>query len=309
MGNHFSQNFSEDLNILQSQIATHRHSLTLPSGQLSYLEWNQGQEPLLLLHGLADHSLVWLSLIDALADRYHCVAPDLRGHGDSSKPDQGYQCEDVIADMEALIDRLGWTSMHVVAHSWSAKVAAVWARQRPDRFRSLILVDPFFINRLPNWMKYTFPLLYQVLPFLKTMGPFDSYTAAEQQARQLKQYRGWSTLQQLAFQMGMEQKPDGRWGSKFVVQARDQIFADVLYVAGLTESIDIPTLFLQPEQGLNRTAWQLQPYRTHLKNLQIQKIPGNHWCFLVEPEAFNQAIADFLDFLDRRVLQEAGGRS
>lgn len=278
-----------------SSINTHRKTLHHHSIQISYLEWNQGKEPLLLLHGLADHSLVWVSLAESLGDRYHCIAPDLRGHGDSSKPTQGYHCENIIDDLNALMDDLGWSSAHVVAHSWSAKVAAVWARQQPHRFRSLILIDPFFINRLPNWMKYTFPLLYQVLPFLKTMGPFNSYEQAEQQTRELKQYRGWSELQQLVFHTAMEQKADGRWGSKFVAQARDEIFEEVGKVAGLTEPLEIPTLFLQPEQGLNRTQWQLQPYRTHLKNLRIQIVPGNHWCFLVEPDAFNRAVATFLD--------------
>lgn len=278
-----------------NHIPTHRQTLNLPHIQLSYLEWNQGQEPLLLLHGLADCGMVWVSLAELLRDRYHILVPDLRGHGDSSKPDRGYSYADIIADLEALMERVGWASAHVVAHSWSAKVAAIWARQLPQRFRSMVLVDPFFIGTMPGWMKLAFPLLYRVLPFLKTMGPFVSYEQAEQQARQLKQYRGWSTLQQAVFQAAMEQKPDGRWGSKFVVQARDQIFEDVMRVAGLTQPIEVPTLFLQPQEGLNRTAWQLQLYRTYLKNLQIQQVPGNHWCFLVEPAAFNSAVAVFLE--------------
>jgi pimeloyl-ACP methyl ester carboxylesterase len=277
------------------RINTHRLTLNLPHIQLSYLEWNQGREPLLLLHGLADCGMVWLSLAEFLRDRYHIIAPDLRGHGDSSKPDRGYSYAEIVADLEALMDRVGWTSAHVVAHSWSAKVTAIWARQQPQRFRSLVLVDPFFINTMPSWIKLTFPLIYRVLPFLKTMGPFASYEQAQQQARQLKQYRGWSPLQQAVFQASMEQKPDGRWGSKFVVQARNEIFEDVMRVAGLTQPVEIPTLFLQPQAGLNRTAWQLQPYRTYLKNLQIQQIPGNHWCFLVEPAAFNSSVAAFLE--------------
>jgi pimeloyl-ACP methyl ester carboxylesterase len=286
-------------------LSSHRQTLNLPSLQLSYLEWHQGTQPLLLLHGLADCSVVWASLGEFLGDgrdlanrlrhRYHIIAPDLRGHGDSSKPNSGYSCDDIIADLEALIDSVSWTSTHVVAHSWSAKVAAIWARQQPQRFRSLVLVDPFFIGRMPSWMKITFPLLYQVLPFLKLTRSFSSYAQAERQARQLKQYRGWSELQQAVFQAVMEQKPDGSWGSKFVTPARDEIFTDVMQVAGLTQTIEIPTLFVQPQAGLNRTAWQLQPYRHQLKNLQIQQVPGNHWCFLVEPEAFNQAVAEFLD--------------
>lgn len=277
------------------QIHAQPRSLTLPDMQLFYREWNRGQEPLLLLHGMADHSLVWAELGESLRDRFHILAPDLRGHGNSSKPPKGYRCTDIIADLEALMAEHNWTSAHVVAHSWSAKVALVWAKQNPQAIRSLVLIDPFFINQIPSWLKLTFPILYRTLSFLKTMGPFESYEQAEQQARQLKQYRGWSEWQQAVFRESMEQKTNGQWGRKFVVQARDEIFADVMKVAGLTESIAIPTLFIQPEQGLNRTAWQLKPYRTYLQNLQIVQVPGHHWCFLVEPTAFNQAVATFLE--------------
>lgn len=280
---------------LLTQVKAQERVLKLPDRHLSYLEWNQGQEPLLLLHGMADHSLVWAELGKFLQDRYHILAPDLRGHGNSSKPLSGYRCEEIIADLEALMAQQGWTSAHVVAHSWSAKVALVWATRHSQIFRSLVLIDPFFVNQLPLWLKPTFPLLYRVLPFLKTIGPFDTYEQAEQQARQLKQYRGWNEWQQTIFEESMEQKADGRWGSKFIVQARDEIFTDVMKVAGLTNSIPTPTLFIQPEQGLNPTQWQLKPYHTYLQNLQIVQVPGHHWCFLVEPIAFNQAVAKFLD--------------
>ncbi|MFB2977705.1 alpha/beta fold hydrolase [Microseira sp. BLCC-F43] len=271
-----------------------RETLFLPQIQLSYLEWNQGQAPLLLLHGLADNALVWSSLGDFLASDYHIIAPDLRGHGDSSKPEQDYSFQSAIADLEALMDAKGWSSAHVVAHSWSGKLAAIWARQNPARLRSMVLVDPIFIWKMPSFLTITFPFLYRVLPFLKAMGPFDSYEQALTLAPQLKQYQGWSPLQQKVFQAGIEQKPDGRWGSKFTIAARDGIFAEVMQVAGLTIPIAIPTLFVQPETGVNRFDWQLQPYKTYLKNLQICQVPGNHWPFLTEPEAFNQTVADFL---------------
>jgi pimeloyl-ACP methyl ester carboxylesterase len=250
---------------------------------------------LLLLHGLADHALVWQSLGQYLASHYHIVAPDLRGHGESSKPSSGYTSQAIIADLEALMANLGWENAHILGHSWSAKVTAIWATQSPERFRSLILVDPFFIGKIPPVFKLTFPLLYRVLPFLQTMKAYSSYEAAEHNARRLKQYCGWSPLQQQVFRASVEQKNDGRWGSKFGVAARDGIFADVMDVAALTQPVKIPTLFIQPEQGLNRTAWQLQPYRTYLKQLQITKVPGNHWAFLIQPQAFNTAVGQFLE--------------
>ena len=88
------------------------------------------------------------------------------------------------------------------------------------------------------------PILYRVLPFLKIMRSFDSYEAAEKLARQLKQYRGWTPLQQQVFQASIEEKSDGTWSSKFIVPARDRIFQEVMQVAGLTQPIEIPTLFI-----------------------------------------------------------------
>ena len=281
-----------------------RQTLSLKEIQLSYLEWNRGdsttltasgKEPLLLLHGLADHALVWSSLGDYLADRYHIVAPDMRGHGESGKPDTGYSFAEAIADLESLMDSLGWSSAHIIGHSWTGKLAPIWARKHPERLRSMILVDPIFIWKMPGFFKVTFPLLYRVLPFLKGMGPFTSYEDAETKARSFKQYQGWSSLQQQVFQASLEEKNDGSWGSKFVIPARNEIFTDVMKVAGLTVPIHIPTLFVQPEKGVNRLEWQLKPYISYLKNLRICQVPGNHWPFLVQPEAFNQTVETFLE--------------
>ncbi|MEQ8964052.1 MAG: alpha/beta hydrolase [Coleofasciculus sp. C2-GNP5-27] len=271
-----------------------RQTVSLPEIQLSYLEWNQGSEPLLLLHGLADHALVWSSLAEYLAESYHIIAPDMRGHGESSKPDDDYTFASAIADLEALMDHLGWSSAHIIGHSWTGKLAPIWAKQHPERFRSMILVDPIFIWKMPSLLKVTFPLLYRVLPFLKGMGPFESYEDAEQKVRQLSQYQDWTPLQQQVFQASIEQKSDGSWGSKFTVAARDGTFEDVMLVAGLTVPIHIPTLFVQPEKGVNRQDWQLKPYKTYLKNLQICQVPGNHWPFLVAPEEFNRTVEAFL---------------
>lgn len=275
-----------------------RRTFSTGNVTLSYLEWNPGKTPVLLLHGLADHALVWASLGDRLQendpDKYHVVALDLRGHGDSSKPQDGYQATDIITDLEALMDHLGWESAHILGHSWTGKVACIWATAHGDRFRSMILVDPIFVYGLPGIFRLTFPLFYHLLPFLQGMGPFDSLEAAIARARTLKQYRDWTPLQAEVFTTSLEEKADGRWGSKFAIAARDGIFADVLKVPGLTQPIPVPTLFIQPAQGVNRFDWQLRPYRKYLTHLTCQTVPGNHWAFLVEPAAFNQTVETFL---------------
>jgi len=285
-----------------------RHSFTREKVKISYLEWDtsnltvregekdnsRGSKNLLLLHGLADCAVVWSSLGEFLADRYHIVAPDLRGHGESSKSDRGYSSSEIIADLEALMAHLGWNQAHILGHSWGGKLATIWATCHSERFASLILVDPFYVDRLPSWIKITFPFLYRVLPFLQGMGPFESEAEAEKVAQNLKQYQQWSNLQQKAFRAGIELKPDGTWGSKFTVAARNQIFEDIMQQSGLTKLLAIPSLFIQPTEGLNRTQWQLKPYRRYLLNLEIKQISGNHWVFLVNPDGFNREVAEFL---------------
>ncbi|MEG3899413.1 MULTISPECIES: alpha/beta hydrolase [unclassified Microcoleus] len=277
-----------------------RNSLHLAEIELSYLEWKpqiglKKVPRLLLLHGLADSACVWTSLGNYLSNGYHIVAPDMRGHGESSKPKIGYTFESAIADLEALMAHLNWPDAHILGHSWTGKLAAIWARQNPDRFCSMILVDPIFITKLPAAMKLTLPIVYRKLDCLKCVGPFATLSQAEAAAKQSGEYADWSDVQQMVFQHQIEQKSDGTWGSKFGIAARNQIFAEVMKVAGLTENIDIQTLFVQPEKGVNRMAWQMQPYKRYLKNLTVAKVPGNHWSFLTEPETFNQTVADFLE--------------
>jgi pimeloyl-ACP methyl ester carboxylesterase len=277
--------------------APQRHRLDLPSGlHLSYLDWGGTGDRVILLHGLADHGGVWSSLAPRLA-AYGCIAPDLRGHGESSKPEDptAYSFAAMVADLQALIATLGESSVHVVGHSWGAKVACVWATQAPEQVKSLTLVDPFLIQKLPGWMELSFPILYRTLPFLQLLGPFPSAEAAIAKAKTLKQYREWTPFQEAIFREGMELKPDGQWGSKFTIAARNGIFQEVMKVAGLTRSLPIPSLLLQPTAGVNRTAWQLAPYHRHLSPLTHHVIPGHHWAFLSDPDRCETEILTFLN--------------
>ncbi|MEB3232698.1 MAG: alpha/beta hydrolase [Leptolyngbyaceae bacterium] len=293
-----------------------RQTAHLNSITLSYLEWSHQPSganhptatdaadnapdptPVLLLHGLADHAGVWQKLGDRLSTTRPVVAPDLRGHGDSSKPDHGYAWTDLMADLNALMDHLGWPTAHVVGHSWSGKLACIWASRQPQRMQRLVLMDPAFTGKFPQWTRPTFPFFYRVLPFLKLMGPFDTYATAEQQAKTLKQYRDWTPFQQDVFRHSMQQNPDGTWSSKFCLAARNGVFEDFTQVAGLTAPISVPTLFIRPQQGLNRSGLQIRPYQQLIQQLEIKVVPGNHWAFLVTPDLINPMVLEFLEAHD-----------
>lgn len=259
----------------------------------AYRIWGEGA-PVLCLHGLADHGLVWRSLAESTAcSGFRWIAPDLPGHGNSDKPlgATAYGSPHLAQQLEAFAQGQDLGGVTVIAHSWAAKVALLWAQQQPQRIQRLVLIDPFFVNRFPAWTRIAFPLLYRTLPFLKVMGPFPTQEAAIALAQTLKQYRGWSALQQAVFAEAMVQQPNGPWVSKFTPTARDGVFVDTVQTAGLTRPLTTPTLLVLPTQGLNRSQLQLRPYRQFLSHRQEVGVPGNHWPHLVEPEALAAAIA------------------
>ncbi len=277
-----------------------RKTLALPSGiNLSYLEWRQGDVPLLLLHGMADHALVWKDLAENLGAPYHIIAPDLRGHGDSSKPAEHYRFADMIADLTALMDAQGWTSANVLGHSWSGKMLVIWAQQQPHLFERLVLVDPAIMLALPRWTKILFPLLYKLLPFLSMLGPFQDFEHAQRQAQQLKQFKEWTPFQQDVFRASVEEKENGQWGSKFTLAAREPMFEAVIQTAGFTQEIEIPTLLIPATEGINTSERQLTPYRQFVQQLEIVPMESHHWPFLADPARFKTVVSDFLTNRER----------
>ena len=99
---------------------------------------------LLLVHGFTGNKEDFEDHIDALATRgWHVVAPDHRGHGDSSKPaDEAYYSMAIMAeDMTAVADDLGWDRFVLLGHSMGGMVAQHMATALGDRLAGLILMD------------------------------------------------------------------------------------------------------------------------------------------------------------------------
>ena len=113
------------------------------------------QQPMLLVHGLASNARMWDGVGDALARLGHeVVAVDLRGHGQSDKPDTGYDFETVTADLLGVIRGLGWARPVVVGQSWGGNVVVELAARAPEAVRGVAGVDGGAIDlsaRYPTW--------------------------------------------------------------------------------------------------------------------------------------------------------------
>ncbi|WP_340538066.1 alpha/beta fold hydrolase [Nocardioides sp. GXZ039] len=95
---------------------------------------------LLLLHGLGCDHTTWAPVIDALAERYTVIAPDLLGHGQSAKPRADYSVGGYANGMRDLLTVLGIDKATVVGHSFGGGVAMQFAYQFPERTERLMLV-------------------------------------------------------------------------------------------------------------------------------------------------------------------------
>lgn len=110
--------------------------------RLFYTDDGTGDLPLLLVHGWGSDSQEWTWHLTGLAERHRVIAVDLRGHGNSSVPAQGYAPRDMAGDLLRLLDHLGIPRAIPVGHSMGAQVVSVLAVEHPGRVRALVCVDP-----------------------------------------------------------------------------------------------------------------------------------------------------------------------
>ena len=97
--------------------------------------------PLLLLHGWPEFWLTWEPVMTRLAGRFSLIAPDLRGFGDSDKPDGPYGPDQHTADMLALMDALGIERFGVVGHDVGGAAMQPLARAAASRLAGLFFFD------------------------------------------------------------------------------------------------------------------------------------------------------------------------
>ena len=115
---------------------------TVNGVKLHYLFVGKG-EPVILLHGYAQNSHMWRPLMVELARTRLVIAPDLRGFGQSSKPNGGYDKKTMAQDIHALALSLGFKRASVVGHDIGLMVAFAYAAQYPTEVERIALMDAF----------------------------------------------------------------------------------------------------------------------------------------------------------------------
>ncbi|GAC1582182.1 MAG: alpha/beta hydrolase [Sphingomicrobium sp.] len=119
------------------------HSYFSQRLRLHYADWgNDNAELLLLVHGGRDHCRSWDWVAEQLRDRWHIIAPDLRGHGDSQWSAEGnYPLGNMVYDLAQLVDQFDASKVTIVGHSLGGNIATRFTGLYPDKVRRLVSIE------------------------------------------------------------------------------------------------------------------------------------------------------------------------
>lgn len=99
-------------------------------------------DPVVLVHGWPQHWWIWRGVLPALTGAgYRCICPDLRGHGWTEAPPDGYEKEQFATDVLAALDTLGVERFKLIGHDWGGFASFLIALREPERVERLLAVS------------------------------------------------------------------------------------------------------------------------------------------------------------------------
>ena len=254
---------------------------------------------IVLVHGMRDHARSWDWIGAALADRFHVVAPDLRGHGDSDRAGScGYGMAAFVLDLACIVDKLNLARFSLVGHSLGGAIALRFASAFPERISALCAIEAIelpivrdqrvepqvFPRRLRRWIDEERARSIRLPKSYETIAD-----AAQRMAQAHPNFDG-DTVKHLVAH-GLTAIPGGRWQWKHDNAARLRAPEDA---AGrdldeMLAAIACPTLLAYGE-----ASWIALPPKPRLDLIQNHRLvlfPGaSHWLH-------HEARADFLTAL------------
>ncbi len=216
-----------------------------------YIQWGALGPPIIFIHGLTANAFCFQAFADDLALDHGVFAYDLRGRGDSDKPETGYSIPIHAADLAELIDELNLDRPIVAGHSLGALIGLYFAAHYPEKLSKLILIDagaPFewkTAEEQPAWLTASINRLGTPIP------SFEEYTQRLKVAPFLGSY--WNPYIDLYFEHDVYTRSDGSVVAKAY---REGILEEGTYnlyeykPEKLWKDVTVPTLLLRAGQGL-----------------------------------------------------------
>lgn len=243
-------------------------------------EYGQGAA-VLLIHAFPLSGAMWQPQVEALADDYRLIVPDLRGFGNSEVPPGPYAMETLAEDLAALLDVLGVPQVGIVGLSMGGYVALALLRRYPQRVRALVLCDTRAtpdtdearagreLNAQLAETQGASAIAEKMLPNLLAPGAAPELRAHLRQIIERNQPQGIAGALR-----GMAMRPDS---------------------AELLPHLSIPVLLLVGAQDSLSPPAEMRTLQQAIPGSQLVEIPGaGHLANVENPAAFNAALGAFL---------------
>ena len=260
--------------------------------------------PLLLLHGFPQTRAMWRGMAPALAERFTVIAADLRGYGDSSKPEgvENYTFRAMAADQVALMRSLGFDHFHLAGHDRGARTAHRLALDAPEAVATLTLMDIVPTHLLLDALRrevaaayYHWFFLAQPAPFPETMIGHDPDQFYERcltswGGAALDDFDPWA----LAAYRESWRRPECIAAMCNDYRAALELdFADD--AADLGRRVPCPALVLYGRDGLMARAYDVAAtWADRLADMEARAMPGGHFFPDLAPDATVRALTRFL---------------
>src|SRR5439155_17723558 len=183
-----------------------RH-LLVGNMRFHYLDWGAaGRRSVLFLHGGGLNAHTWDLVCLSLRDDYHCLALDLRGHGDSEGSPQGdFAIASHVRDVEGFADQLALKDFVLVGMSLGAVTAAGYAARHSDKLAALVIVDAGPDVQTPGAQK--------IRDFVVDTATLDSIDQFVEKAVSFNPRRDPRLLRR-SLMYNLRATPDGKWMRK-----------------------------------------------------------------------------------------------
>ncbi len=257
---------------------------TIEIGPVSLNVQVRGEGPsIVFIHGFTTTSGFWRNQVDLLAKHYQVVSFDLRGHGDSSKPEGvSYTIETFSDDLVKLLGKLGIEEAVLVGLSMGGSIVMRTALDHPDVVRALVLVDTS-ANGVGEAIEAS-----RVLNQIDAVG-------AEAAAAEVIEHSFAATADREVVE----------WAKNEVRKAPVHVAKEAIVSLGKFNAredlgkIDCPTLIIVGEEDEITPVELSERLNKGIAGSRLVIISGsNHFPMLEQPAAFDEALSEFLSSLE-----------
>jgi pimeloyl-ACP methyl ester carboxylesterase len=272
--------------------------------QLAFGYWPGHGTPVVALHGLTASHLNFIGIAERLTGRCPLFALDLRGRGDSDKPEGPYGFAQHARDVAAAMRAMGMGPSIVVGHSMGAFVATALAAQEPSLVSGLVLIDGGLVPSTPTGdssgqgvaaalalritqLRQTYPSRQAYREFWRTQPHFPP-----------AEWNPWVEAF-LDYEVGGDSTVKPKASEAGVLADLREAFQPELITERL-KTIHVPTLLLRAENGFTPSAPPLFPdalaeqFRAYLPSIEDHKFSGTTHYTIVLGERAAARIADLI---------------